>query len=409
MNMVQLLRKLFIKNYDQLADEKVRVAHGKMASLFGIISNLVLFAGKMLAGFFSASISIIADSINNLADMGSSVITLIGFKLAAAPADKEHPYGHQRIEYITGLVVAVIIMIVGGSLLVTSIEKIIGYEIVEIDKKMIIISCIILAVSILVKFWQSLFNKKVGKIINSVALMATSKDSLNDCFSTLAILIGNIVIFFVPNLPFSLDGVLGILVSLFIVVSGIKLIKDTVNPLIGVSIDSDFVKKIIRTIKEEPMVLGYHDLVCHMYGPTKCFMTIHVEVDANQKLLEIHDVIDNLERRIREDFDVELTIHMDPIQIDNPEINELRKKLKDVIKEIDSGLSMHDFRVVAGPTHTNLIFDVVRPFKFKLSDGEILKLIQNQMNDKKYYFIVHFDDEIVENNINEEYEDENNI
>lgn len=407
--MVQLLRKLFIKNYDQLADEKVRVAHGKMASLFGIISNLVLFAGKMLAGFFSASISIIADSINNLADMGSSVITLIGFKLAAAPADKEHPYGHQRIEYITGLVVAVIIMIVGGSLLVTSIEKIIGYEVVEIDKKMIVISCIILAVSILVKFWQSLFNKKVGKIINSVALMATSKDSLNDCFSTLAILIGNIVIFFVPNLPFSLDGVLGILVSLFIVVSGIKLIKDTVNPLIGVSIDSDFVKKIIRVIKEEPMVLGYHDLVCHMYGPTKCFMTIHVEVDANQKLLEIHDVIDNLERRIREDYDVELTIHMDPIQIDNPEINELRKKLKNIIKEIDSGLSMHDFRVVAGPTHTNLIFDVVRPFKFKLSDGEILKHIQNQMNDKKYYFIVHFDDEIVENNIDEEYEDENNI
>ncbi|MDE5867786.1 MAG: cation diffusion facilitator family transporter, partial [Anaeroplasmataceae bacterium] len=405
-NVVQLLRRIFIKNYKQVDNERVRTAHGKLAGAFGIFTNLILFVGKLIAGFLSLSISIIADGINNLADMASSIVTLIGFKLASAPADKEHPYGHQRIEYVSGLIISVVIFLVGGSLLVSSIEKIIEFRQIVLEKRIIIITIIILSCSILIKLWQGLFNRRIGIIINSVALKATSKDSLNDCISTFALLIGNIVLLFTNNIPFSLDGVLGIIVSVFIIVSGLKLIKDTVDPLIGGTIDPQIVNKVLDIIKEERLILGYHDLICHMYGPTKCFMTLHVEVDANQRLLDIHDIIDNLERKAKEKFDIDLTLHMDPIQIDNPEINELRRKVRDTIENIDVNLSMHDFRVVMGNTHTNIIFDLVRPFKFRLSDGEILKEIQKAFEDeeKKYYFVVHFDYDYVEKDTNYEFE-----
>ncbi|MDE7263228.1 MAG: cation diffusion facilitator family transporter [Anaeroplasmataceae bacterium] len=404
--MIQILRKLFIKNYQNTNDEQVRMAHGKLASIFGIVSNFVLFGIKLFAGILSASISIIADSINNLSDMGSSLITLIGFKLASAPADEKHPYGHQRIEYITGLVVSIIILFVGGSLLKTSIEKMIQYTGVTMDRTILYISIGILSVSILIKLWQAFFNYKIGKIINSIALKATSKDSLNDCISTSTLLIGNIIFLFVADLPFSLDGLLGIIVSVFILVSGIKLIKETIDPLIGVSTKDEFVKSILSEIKKESYVLGYHDLVCHMYGPTKCFMTLHVEVDANQKMLVVHDAIDNLERKIKEEFGVELTIHMDPIEIDNEEINGLRKRVKEVVHEISPKLSMHDFRVVVGHTHTNIIFDLVRPYKFELSESQILRLLQDKITDegKQYYFVVQFDYEYIDESIrNEEY------
>lgn len=403
--MINILRRVFIKNYTNVNDIKVREAHGKLAGFVGIISNLFLFIIKMLAGIISSSIAIIADSINNLSDMGSSIITLIGFKLAGAPADEDHPYGHQRIEYVAGLIVSIIIIVVGGNLLISSIEKIINYEYVEIQKSYIYISIGILSVSILIKFWQSFFNRKIGKLINSVALEATSKDSLNDCISTFTLLIGNIVLLFYQQIPFSLDGCLGILVSLFIIVSGIKLIKETVNPLIGVPVEKEFIDNIIKEIKKEPLVLGIHDPVCHMYGPTKCFMTIHVEIDANKKMLEVHDAIDNLEKRILEKFGVELTIHMDPIEIDNPKINQLRQLVKDCVREIDVNLSMHDFRVVSGPTHINIIFDLVRPYKYKLSDQEILALLQEKIkiDNTKFYLVINFENEYTKNSVSEEY------
>ncbi len=391
--MIQILRKLFIKNYQNTNEERVRVAHGKLASFFGIFSNLILFIVKLLAGILSMSISIIADSINNLSDMGSSVITLVGFKLASAPADEKHPYGHQRIEYITGLVVSIIVLFVGGSLLISSIQKMIQYEPVLLEKSILYITIGILSFSILVKIWQAYVNYKIGKIINSVALKATSKDSLNDCLSTSALFIGNIVLLLTQDIPFSLDGLLGILVSLFIIFSGIKLIKETIDPLIGVSTNEEFIQNIIKTIKEEPLVLGYHDLVCHMYGPTKCFMTIHVEVDANQRMLEVHDVIDNLERKVNLQYGIDLTIHMDPIVIDDEETNILRQRIKETIREISPLLSMHDFRVVVGKTHTNIIFDLVRPYRFDLSEEKILRMIQDKIKDegKTYYFIINFD------------------
>lgn len=404
--MVHFLRKLFIKNYQDIKNPKVREAHGKLASIVGVFSNCILFAIKMVAGLLSNSIAIIADSINNLSDMGSSIITLVGFKLAAAPADDEHPYGHQRIEYISGLIVAVIIIFVGGNLLFSSIDKIINYNQETIENHIIYISIAILSISILIKLWQSFFNLRVSKLINSIALQATAADSRNDCISTGAILIGNIVLLFWKDIPFSLDGVMGILVSLFILISGIKLIKETIDPLIGVTVDENFIKTILEEIKKEPMVLGIHDPVCHMYGPTKCFMTVHVEVNANHKMLEVHDVIDNIERRISQEFDVELTIHMDPIQTDNEHINELRKRVKEAVKCIDEHLSLHDFRVVLGPSHTNIIFDLVVPYKYSKSNEQILKELEQMFQDEdaQYYFVIQFDHEFVKNeHINEEY------
>ena len=391
--MVNFLRRLFIKDYNNVKDAKVRENHGKLASFVGVFSNLVLFIIKLFAGILSGSIAIIADSINNLSDMGSSVITLVGFKLANAPADDEHPYGHQRIEYISGLIVAIIIIFVGGNLLLTSVEKIFSYTPEIVENTTLYITIGILSISILIKLWQSIFNKKVGKIINSLALEATAADSRNDCISTFVILLGNIALLIWKDIPFSLDGILGILVSIFILIAGINLIKDTMDPLIGVSAESDFVKHIVEDIKNEKVCLGIHDLVCHMYGPTKCFMTIHVEVDSKADLMETHDAIDNIEKKIFTNHGVYLTVHMDPIETDNEEVNNLRKVVTETIHNIDSVLSIHDFRVVKGPTHTNILFDIVIPYKFKMELNEILNIVKEKIDDGKttYYFVVEVD------------------
>ena len=395
--MVNFLRKLFIKKFENTSDEKVREAHGKLASFVGVFSNLVLFIIKMIAGLISGSVAIIADSINNLSDMGSSVITLVGFKLASAPADEEHPYGHQRIEYISGLIVAIIIIYVGGNLLITSFEKILHYEPTVVGNNVLYITIGILAVSILIKLWQSVFNKKVGKIINSLALEATAADSRNDSISTAVILLGTIIMLIFKDIPFSLDGVMGILVSLFILYSGIKLIKETMDPLIGVTSEHEFVQSILNFIEGYDICLGTHDVMCHMYGPTKCFMTVHVEVDASGDILEVHDEIDNIEKAVYKEFGALVTVHMDPIQTDNEEINELKKRVHQAVLEIDSNLSFHDFRVVVGPTHTNILFDIVVPFKYKLTKEEIITKLNEKIYDegKQYYFVIELEHKFV--------------
>ena len=395
--MVNFLRKLFIKKFENTSDEKVREAHGKLASFVGVFSNLVLFIIKMIAGLISGSVAIIADSINNLSDMGSSVITLVGFKLASAPADEEHPYGHQRIEYISGLIVAIIIIYVGGNLLMTSFEKILHYEPTVVGNNVLYITIGILAVSILIKLWQSVFNKKVGKIINSLALEATAADSRNDSISTAVILLGTIIMLIFKDIPFSLDGVMGILVSLFILYSGIKLIKETMDPLIGVTSEHEFVQSILNFIEGYDICLGTHDVMCHMYGPTKCFMTVHVEVDASGDILEVHDEIDNIEKAVYKEFGALVTVHMDPIQTDNEEINKLKKRVHQAVLEIDSNLSFHDFRVVVGPTHTNILFDIVVPFKYKLTKEEIITKLNEKIYDegKQYYFVIELEHKFV--------------
>ncbi len=388
--MVNLLRRVFIKNYEDVNNPKVRDAHGKLACFVGIISNLILFALKMAFGLISGSVAIIGDSINNLSDMGSSIITLLGFKLASMPADNEHPYGHERLEYIAGLIVSIIILVVGFQLLKDSINAIIENAKIEVS----VITLIILVISILIKVWQGLFYKRMAKTIKSVALEATAQDSINDVVSTGVILIGSIVIFFFPNLPFALDGVLGIFVAIFIFIGGIGMIKETTNPLIGINPNHEYIKTILADIRKHKIVIDVHDVRCHMYGPTKAFMTLHAEVPAKEDFLEAHDEIDNIEREIRKKYGIELTIHMDPVENDNKDVMELKEEVGKVISSL--GLSFHDFRLVKGNTHTNVLFDVAIPLKYELSKEEIRKKIEENFVGKNYYFVIDFDGEYID-------------
>ncbi len=390
--MVDFLRRKFIKNYEDVTNQKVRDAHGKLACVGGIISNLVLFIMKFTIGLLTGSVSIVGDSVNNISDMGSSVVTLIGFKMSNAPADKEHPYGHERIEYIAGLIVSIIILVVGFQLLMQSITAIKDNTKSELS----IVAFIILGISIIIKLLQGLFYKQIGKKINSVALEATAADSINDVVSTSVILIGSLIIYFFPNIPFSLDGVLGILVAIFILISGIKMVKETVDPLIGVTPDHEYIQNILNDIKKYKVVLGVHDVRCHMYGPTKSFMTLHVEVDSSKDLLLIHDEIDNIEREIGNKYQLELTIHMDPIDINDKYSLELKAKLTILMDELN--LHFHDFRIVKGDSHTNVLFDVVVPFKYKLTEEEIKTKVEEYFKDnkQKLYFIINFDGEYID-------------
>lgn len=390
--MINFLRKIFIKNYEDVKNQKVREAHGRLASFVGVFSNLFLFIIKLLAGIISGSIAIIADSINNLSDMGSSIITLIGFKLANMPADDEHPYGHERLEYIAGLIVSIIVIFVGGSLFITSIEKIIYYEYNYIEDVISYVTIGILAISILTKLWQSLFNKRIGKLIDSVALEATSLDSRNDCISTSVILIGTIITLLLGDVGFSIDGILGIIVSLLIIYSGAKLIKETTDPLIGSAVSKEYVSEIVEYIKADSNVYGVHDVVCHMYGPTKCFMTLHAEVDSECDIIKVHDAIDALEQGVRGKYGVELTIHMDPIELNNEELNKIKEFLNNVILNLDEKLHYHDLRLVRKLSKSTILFDIVIPYKYKLSEEEITKHIQEKILEYgDYVVLINYD------------------
>ena len=387
--MINWLCKLFIKDYQDTNSNEVRTRYGNLASIVGILSNLILFGLKLFIGLITGAISIIADAINNLADMGSSVVTLIGFKLSSKPADKEHPFGHERIEYITGLIVSIMIIIIGFTLGKSSFDKILNPD--SLDKSLILVTSITLGVAILIKLWQSLFNYKIGKKINSVALIATSKDSRNDVISTSGVLIGVILSNYVFN--FNLDGYIGLGVSIFILISGIKLIKETTDPLIGVAPDKELIKTITDDILAYKGVYGIHDLVCHMYGQTKLFMTVHVEVDARTNILESHDLIDNIEKDMKEKYNIEISIHMDPIEMDNEELNEFHKVLSTTLKGINKNLSFHDLRMVKGYTHTNIIFDVVVPFESKINNEEVFNILLKAAKEINplYELVINFD------------------
>lgn len=387
---MSLIPRLFIKNYKDVDNPKVRFAYGKMCGVVGIISNFFLCALKIVFGLIIHSIAIIADGINNLADAGSSVITLIGFKLASLPSDKDHPFGHQRYEYITGLIVSVIIFFIGALLLKSSIEDLIAFEIKETTTKMSIITCIILFISVLVKCWQCLFYKHYGKLIKSTALVATGTDSLNDCITTIAILASVIVNMFYPN--GYLDGIMGISVSIFILISGCKLIKETISPLIGEAPSKEFTDMVIKKILSYKGVLGVHDLVIHSYGEEKIFITAHVEVDSSESINVSHDMIDNIER----DFsymNLNLVIHMDPVDIHDEVVMNLKKVVSKIIDEIDPELKFHDFRIVKGITHTNVLFDIVVPNKYQLSNDEIKEEIDKKLlaYDGKLRTVITFD------------------
>lgn len=361
-----MLEKLFIKNYQDVNNPKVRTAYGVLCSVLGIISNIILSAAKMIIGVLSGSISIIADGIDNLSDCASSVATLVGFKLAAQPADPEHPFGHERIEYVTAIIISILILIIGVLLCQSSIENIINKTVLNIVNFYLLMG--ILIGSILVKLFQFLYYRRIAKKIKSASIKASSQDSFNDAIKTTVVLI-SMLIFKIWNL--NLDGWFGLAVSIYIIINGIMLVKEASSPLIGEAPDKNFTKNVVDKLESYKGVLGIHDLVIHNYGPAKTFITVHAEVDSRDNILDIHDNMDNIERDFREELGIELTIHMDPIQIDDEVTNCLREATGKVIKEFDGILKFHDFRIVKGTTHINVLFDVVVPPKYKLSDEEL--------------------------------------
>lgn len=362
--MTKLLIRLFVKDYENTEDIKVRERYGKFSGAVGIMSNFFLCAAKILVGVLSSSIAIIADGINNLSDASSSVITLVGFKLAAMPEDKEHPYGHERIEYLTGIIISVMIVMVGGLLFKSSVEKIIDPQAVEYSA----VTIVILGAAIVIKIWQSSFYKYVSGEIDSVTLKASAADSRNDVISTGAVLLG-VVIAKLTGLV--LDGYIGCAVALFVIWSGIDLIRETSSPLLGEAPDHELVRNIQKIAEKYDGVLGIHDLVVHNYGPGKVFASMHVEVDSETDIMKSHDMIDNIERETGDTLHVHFVIHMDPVIKDDPELEEVRHIVTAEMESMDGVLSMHDLREVKGPTHTNYIFDVVLSPECKMSEEEI--------------------------------------
>lgn len=384
--MGKLLIRIFVKDHENTDDPRVRERYGKFAGVVGIVSNLILCIMKILIGLVSRSIAIIADGINNLADASSSIITLVGFKLASQPEDEDHPYGHARIEYLTGLFISIVIIVIGLQLLRTSIDKIMHPDPLEFS----CLTIIILVAAILIKLWQSLFNRSIGRKIRSVTLMATAADSRNDVISTSVVLISVIVGKFTG---IQIDGYMGCLVALFIIWSGIQLVRETTSPLLGEAPDQELVDSIAEIVKKEPGVLGIHDLMVHNYGPGKIFASMHIEVDADGDLMESHDMIDNIEKRIKDELHVEFVVHMDPVKTDDPLITKMKKIIADALLPLDGVDNIHDFRIVPGPTHTNIIFDVVLAADCSLSEKEITGIAAEAARsvDNDFYVVITFD------------------
>ncbi len=384
--MIELLSRIFIKNRDKVNDPAVRRAYGTLCSVYGFFLNVLLFAGKYFAGVLSGSVAIVADAFNNLSDAGSSVISLLGFAIAGKKPDLDHPFGHGRAEYLAGLLLSALIVVMGVELGKSSIEKIISPEPVEAA----LLPALILLASILVKFYMSLYNKAVGKKINSPSMEATATDSLSDCIATTVVLLSmGISYFFHVNV----DGWAGLLVAAFIIFAGYNAMRDTLSPLLGKAPDPELVKEIEETALSHPEIVGIHDLIIHDYGPGRGFVSLHAEVNGKGEIFELHDAVDQAEREIREKFGILATIHMDPIDCDNEQLNQLRDAVADKLTEIDPRIKIHDFRMVPGPTHTNLIFDALVPADLKTTDGELSKRIAELVHRswKKYYAVVDID------------------
>lgn len=372
--MVNLLARIFIKDYQDIEKEKVRTAYGVMCGIFGIVSNVILVIIKVFIGILSMSISIIADAINNLSDFFSSLLTLIGFKVASKPADKEHPFGHQRMEYVISLIISLIIIFVGIELLSTSIQGIITPNEIKVD----LITYIILGISIFIKLIQGLFYYSAGKKISSVSLKASFKDSLFDCISTSIVLIGSLIS---KLINYNLDGILGSLVSVFIIISSLGLVKESISPLIGERPNKELIKNIKAEVLSNPQVLGIHDMIFHEYGVSKIFLSMHVELDANMGFLSAHELIDELELQIHNKYHVEIVMHMDPIEKDNEELNKQEEILTNVLSSIDKEIKFHDFRMVNGANKINYIFDIVIPFNYKYTEKEIKNIIKTKLQE----------------------------
>ena len=385
--MITILSNIFIKNKEDSASRKI---YGTRCSIVGIFLNVCLFAGKYFAGIISGSVAITADAFNNLSDAGSSFITLVGFLFAGKEPDPDHPFGHGRFEYISGFVVSLAILLMGFELLKSSIGKILHPQAVDTST----LAMGILLVSIAVKLYMAFYNHTVGKKIDSAAMEATAADSLSDSVATAVVFIAMLVMRFAG---INIDGICGVLVALFILYAGISAAKDTLNPLLGLAPDKEFVQQIEEIVTAHEEVTGMHDLVVHDYGPGRCMISLHAEVPGDKNIFDLHDAIDRIERELHEKLGCEAVIHMDPIETNNAEITRMKEIVAKTVKQIDPKISIHDFRMVSGPTHTNLIFDAVVPFELRMSKEEVQQNIEHLVEelDGNYFAVVQIDQSYV--------------
>ena len=384
--MKDLLVRLFIKNPDDVRLPEVRQKYGQMTSVVGIISNFILFASKFAVGTAFGVISVTADAINNLSDAGSSIISLISFRLSEKPADKDHPFGHARVEYLASSVVAVMILFIGFELGKISVGKVLKPDPINFS----VVTAVVLVASILLKYWLYSFNKSLSKRVNSTMMLATATDSLSDVMATSAVLASMVIS---RLIGFQLDGYMGIIVAVLIVISGFGVIRETVDRMLGKGPGTELIDEIQGFIMKHDGVLNIHDLLVHDYGPNRAFASVHVEVDAKVDILKSHDLIDNIELDLKREHNINLVIHLDPVVVDDEYVNSMRKLTEQIIESIDPVLSFHDFRVVRGPTHSNLIFDLMIPFEYPRRKSEVAAAFSSALRkrDATLRAVINFD------------------
>ena len=386
LSLTSFLVNLFVKNKDKVSDPKTRSAYGTLSSVVGIVLNLLLSLAKLTIGTLFGSIAITADATNNLSDAGSQIVSFISFKISAKPADRDHPFGHARMEYVASMIVSFLILHVGFDLLSESVRKVFSPEPVEFSPVIIVV----LSLSVICKLWLALFNRKIGKKISSSVIKATAADSLSDAVATAAVLVSIIVSYFTG---FNTDAYMGIAVSVLIFVAGIKILNDTKNSILGSAPEPEVIDGICEIVGRYPDILGIHDMTVHNYGPGNTIASFHAEVDGSKDVFYTHDVIDTAENTIYAELGVRTTIHLDPIVTDDEQVNELRRRVTELVKEIDERLSIHDFRFVPGHTHSNLLFDVCAPFEVKMSDRELKDKVSEAVSriDANYFAVITVD------------------
>lgn len=375
--MTELLSRLFVKNHQDAQSPAVRTAYGTMVSITGIVLNIILFAAKFVVGTLFGAISIVGDAVNNLSDAGTQIISLISFRIAAKPADREHPFGHARIEYVTSMIVSFLVMLVGFELLKSSVAQIFSPERPDSSP----VAIFVLVGSMLCKLWLGLFNRTIGKKIDSSVMRATAADSLSDVFATGAVLIATVLPMVFKNMSWNPDAYMGVIVAILIVVAGFRILNESKNAILGEAPSEEIVKQISETVDRYEGALGIHDMVVHNYGPGRIIASLHIEVDGSVDVFETHDMIDTIEKELRDVCGIEATIHMDPIVTDDEQVNELRAKTAEAVQKIHPSMQIHDFRFVAGATHTNLIFDVVLPFEVKMSEADVKAAVAEKIKE----------------------------
>ena len=387
--MVELLSKLLIKNYKNTSDGNVRRAYGTLVSILGLILNVILFGAKFTVGVLTGSVAIRADAINNLSDAGSQMLSFISFRISSKPADREHPFGHGRFEYVASLIVSFLILHIGLDLLVESIQKIISPE----PPTRSWVSVGVLGGSVLVKLWIAYFNTRIGKRIDSSVMRATAADSLSDVLSTGAVLVTSLIMLLFPTLSINLDAYVGVGVAILILVSGLKILLEAKDSILGGAPSEEVVRRIAEVADQCEGVLGLHDLEVHNYGPGHVIASLHVEVDGSKDIFDSHDMVDNLEKKLRHECGICATIHMDPIVTNDEEVNALRGRVAAAVVALGEGMNIHDFRFVRGNTHTNLIFDVAVPFECKLSEEEVRRAVADAVSrlDPSYFVVLTID------------------